>query len=441
MNLPDLCTTTPQGEACPQIEKLKMEDDENADNDHDSDHNSIASDESDDSPMEPFEEYEPKIQQLLQAIGLANFSIAAIQHGYGYMNCVYALTSLRDPTEQYILRVAIDGFIRDSDGRHETMENDIVLLAYLKDRLPVPRIKAYSTTEDNVLHRAYTIQTRVPGESLAHLWKTMAYEDKYAIVDEFRDLLVKIESVKFATAGTFALSAPLPATANDYFDIADPAIRVFDALAETPLLDPDILRDRAGPDVHALLTSHLDKWIRDERDRGQHDLPCSITPRFENLKAILQDMAAAGSFTDQPLPIVLHHWDLEPRNLLVSKSSGAWHITGIIDWDDALALPTPLARIPPRWIWHFPDEEPGLSDGYLTDDQFRDPQLSEEDARLKTYWDTAIEKVLPGYGEDAYGKGRWLRRIWFFAREGAFRQWQWPFLDQIPEEWAGRLKE
>lgn len=422
-----------------------MEDDGNADNvdhsDHDSDHESIASDESDDSPMEPFEEYEPKIQQLLQAIGLPDFSIAAIQHGYGYMNCVYALTSLRDPTEQYILRVAIDGFIRDSDGRHETMENDIVLLAYLKDRLPVPRIKAYSTTEDNVLHRAYTIQTRIPGESLAHLWKTMAYEDKYAIVDEFRDLLVKIESVKFATAGTFALSAPLPATATDYPHPADPAIRVFDALAETPLLDPDILRDRAGADVHALLTSHLDKWIRDERDRGQHDLPCSITPRFESLKAILQDMAAAGSFTDQPLPIVLHHWDLEPRNLLVSKSSGAWHITGIIDWDDALALPTPLARIPPRWIWHFPDEEPGLSDGYLTDDQFRDPQLSEEDARLKMYWDTAIEEVLPGYAEDAYGRGRWLRRIWFFAREGAFRQWQWPFLDQIPEEWAGRLKE
>ncbi len=444
MSLPDLCTTIPEGEDCPQIEYLKMEDGENADNDDHSNHSdneSVASDESDDSPMEPFEDYKLKIQQLLEDIGLTDFSIEPIQHGYGYMNCVYALTSLQDPTEQYILRVAIDGFIRESDGRHETIENDIVLLGYLKDKLPVPRIKAYSTTEDDVLNKAYTIQTRIPGESLDNLWKTMDYADKYAIVDEFRNLFVKVESVRFATAGTFASSAPLAAKANDYSDTEEPAVNVFDALAEEPLVDPEVIRDRAGPDVKSLLTSHLDKWIQDERDRGQHEFSCSITPRFEKLKAMLQDMANEGSFKDQPFSIVLHHWDLEPRNLMVSKASGAWRICGIIDWDDALALPTPLARVPPRWIWHFPDEEPGLSDGHLTDDQFRDPELSEEDRALKMYWDKEIEAVLPGYCEDAYGRGRWLRRIWFFAKEGTFRQWQWPFLDQIPEEWAEESKQ
>jgi len=128
MSLPDLCTTTPEGEDCLQIENLKMEEGEHADNvdrSSHSDNESVASDESGGSVMESFEDYRVKIQQLLKDIGLTDFSIDAIQHGYGYMNCVYALTSLQDPTEQYILRVAIDGFIRESDGRPKIFQTTI----------------------------------------------------------------------------------------------------------------------------------------------------------------------------------------------------------------------------------------------------------------------------------------------------------------------------
>ena len=40
---------------------------------------------------------------------------------------------------------------------------------------------------------------------------------------------------------------------------------------------------------------------------------------------------------------------------------------------------------------------------------------------MKTYFDTGIETALPGFAEDAYVRGRWVRRIWHFAREGARR--------------------
>lgn len=330
--------------SCPQLEELELEDNEKAEHtdrfDH-SDNDSVASDESEASVMEPFEDYKLKIQQLLHEIGLKESSIDAIQHGYGYMNCVYALTSLKDPNEQYILRVAIDGDIRDSDGRHDTMENDIILLGYLKDKLPVPRVKAYSTTAEYVLEAAYTVQTKIPGESLDTLWKTMEHADKYAIVDEFLSLLLQIESVKFASGGTFAVSVPLPAKMDDFCEFDVPVVRAFDASVQEPPLSPKITQDKPGTDVKSLLTSHLDKWIQEEFDRGQHELSCAITPRFEKLKAMLDDMTSEGAFNNQPSPIVLHHWDLEPRNLMVSKASGAWKICGIIDWDDALALPTP----------------------------------------------------------------------------------------------------
>ncbi|KAL8723568.1 MAG: hypothetical protein Q9181_007261, partial [Wetmoreana brouardii] len=411
-------------EEYPEIEKLKVEEEEHAeevDGGRQSDGESVASGESDGSVMEPFDEYKAKIEQLLDSIGLKDFSIDVIQRGYSFMNCVYALTS-SDGIDQYILRVAINGCMRDSDGRHETLENDVVVLGYLEDKLPVPHIKAYSLTADNVLGAAYTVQTRILGQSLDTMWATLDYTDKYAIVDEFLDLLVRLESVQFATAGTLAISAPLPAQSNDFSTTELPIVSPFDVHATKPSSDHQPNTEPVGPNLKLLLTSHLEKWIQEEIDRGQH----------------MQD---EGGFKDQPFPIVLHHWDLEPRNLMVSKASGTWKICGVIDWDDAVALPTPLARIPPRWIWHFPDEEPDLEDGWLNDDQYKDPELSDENGALKAYFDTKVEAVLPGYTEDAYGRGRWLRRIWHFAKEGAYRQWQWPFLDQLPIDWAARPRK
>ncbi|KAL8702552.1 MAG: hypothetical protein Q9201_004269 [Fulgogasparrea decipioides] len=429
-------------EKYPDIEKLKVEEERNAeevDGGGQSDGESVAAGESEASVMESFGQYKPKIEQLLDTIGLANFSIDVIQHGYNFMNCVYALTS-SDGIEQYILRVAINGCMRDSDGRHETLENDIVLLGYLEDKLPVPRIKAYSLTADNVLGAAYTVQTRILGRSLDTMWATLDYADKYAIVDEFLDLLVRLESVQFAIAGTFAISAPLPAQANDFSTTEDPICSPFDVQATAPSSDPQPNTKPVEPNLKSLLTSNLEKWIQEEIDRDQHELSCAIGPRFKKLLAMLQDMQDEGGFKDDPFPIVLHHWDLEPRNLMVSKASGTWKVCGVIDWDDAVTLPTPLARIPPRWIWYFADEEPDLEDGWLSDDQYKDPELSDENKALKAYFDTKVETVLPGYNEDAYGRGRWLRRIWHFAKEGAYRQWQWPFLDQLPIDWAARPK-
>ena len=403
-----------------------------------SDEHSVVSDDSDISAMEPFDSYKTKIEQLLDTIGFHDISIEALQHGYGFMNCVYALTSLQDPAEQLVLRVAIDGAIRESDGRHETLENDIAVLAYLNDKLPVPRIKAYSVTADNVLGAAYTIQTRVPGEPLSNLWATMDYRDKYALVDEFLDLLCKIESIKFANAGTFADSASLPNKSDDVFETKDPSVHIFKPYSNDQEIDYDMNDNHRGSDLKSFLIWHLQSWIQEEYDRGQYELSCAISPRFKKLLAMLEDMDNEGFFEDQPFPILLHHWDLEPRNLMVSKASGAWKICGIIDWDDALALPRPLSRIPPRWIWHFPDEDPDLEDGYLNDDQYADPELSDENKALKAYFDCKAEVLLPGYAEDAYGRGRWMRRIWHFAKEGAFKTWEWDFLDQLPKDWAAR---
>ncbi|KAL8954741.1 MAG: hypothetical protein Q9183_006954, partial [Haloplaca sp. 2 TL-2023] len=164
-----------------------------------SDAGSVASDDSEVSVMEPFDDYKIRIEKVLRNVGLEGYEVEVIQHGYDFMNCVYGLSS-SNLDEQYILRVATGGCAREEDGVYETVENEVVLLGHLKDKLPVPRIKAYSLTAVNPLEAAYTVQTRIPGESLNRIWGSMDIADKYTIVDELLDLLVKLESVTFTTA-------------------------------------------------------------------------------------------------------------------------------------------------------------------------------------------------------------------------------------------------
>lgn len=64
--------------------------------------------------------------------------------------------------------------------------------------------------------------------------------------------------------------------------------------------------------------------------------------------------------------------------------------------------------------------------------------IAAEELVLNTYFDQEMERAVPGYLEDAYGCGRCLRRIWYFAKEGAYREYEWKFLDRLIEEWAER---
>ena len=401
-----------------------------------SDNESIASVASDLSEMESFSDYLPKIERLLCDIGLVDFSVEELQHGYTFQNCVYALNSLTDEKEQYILRVPVCPDFRETDERCEAIENDAFLLGYLADKLPVPRVKAYSTTRDNALNAPFTVQTRLPGQSLDDVYGDLDHKDKFAIADQIVDLLAKIESVTFATAGTFTASCPLPGIVCDFNITAAPSVSIFNEGDEEFMKDPKVWQDRAGPDVKSLLISHLNGWIQKELKDDEEQNSLTI-PSFKKLLGMMDDLDHEEAFKDGPYPVVLHHWDLEPRNIMVEKSSGAWRVCGVIDWDDAIALPRPLARKPPAWIWDFDAE--GFT-GFLDNDHHPNYALSDENMMLKAHFDAKAAAAFPHYLEDAYGCGRWLRRIWTFTRSEIHSTWYLDLVKQLPDNWAARPK-
>ena len=164
-----------------------------------SDDESTASVASDISEMEPFPVYLPKIERLLADIGFFGFSVEALQHGYSFQNCVYALRSAGDDKE-YILRVPVCPDFRETDDRCVAIENEVTILGFLVDKLPVPHVKAYSATNENALNAPFTIQTRLPGQSLDRIYAELNHKDKLEIVDQFVELLAEVEAVTFPTA-------------------------------------------------------------------------------------------------------------------------------------------------------------------------------------------------------------------------------------------------
>ncbi|KAI4178374.1 MAG: hypothetical protein L6R41_008416 [Letrouitia leprolyta] len=359
--------------------------------------------------IECFEVYRTKIEKLLIDIGYPDCEILALQHGLNWSNCVYALTSRANENDKYILRVPMHPDLREDDGICEAVLNNAVTLGYLADKLPVPRVLAYSATGENALEAPYMLQSQLAGISLNQVYEDLDTEEKFAIIDQYIGLISRLEAITFSTAGTFTASVFEPVSTNRFAPLADPDITIFDSGDKDFIGKPENVADRAGSDVRSLLVSHVDGWLEDERKyEEQYHTDTGKVPYYRKLREILAAMDS------EIQPIVLHHWDLEARNVMVTWAPEGYKITGVIDWDEALAYPRNLARRAPDWIWDFAYEEPT---DYKNSDFHPHLDLSDEALELKAYFDEKAKSVLgEQYLEDAYGTGRFLRRIWSLVK-------------------------
>lgn len=350
----------------------------------------------------------------------------------------HALTSNVNEEEQYILRVPTLPEQRETNGKYEPIRNDVTLLGYLQEKLAVPRVKAYCITRDNALKAPFTLQTRIPGASLDRIYGTLDQTDKLAIIDQVVELIVKLESIRFPKRGVFVGSSPLPDKISEFLTDDALSINVSNEDDSYPTKDARSIRARAGANVKSLLASHLQEWIAFHLEDGADGFNSFIVGSLRNLLGALEELDTGGTLSDQECPIVLHHVDLEPRNIMVENRDGKWKISGIIDWDDALALPRPLARRPPNWIW---DWNQDICTGYWDADHHPTLSLSRHEAALKAYFDRKAAAALKGYLEDVYTSSQWLRRIWFFARYGIRQCFHLDLLEKFEADWSVRIVE
>ncbi|KAF1988465.1 hypothetical protein K402DRAFT_452709 [Aulographum hederae CBS 113979] len=365
--------------------------------------------------------------------------------------------------------------------------------------LPVPEVLAYDSSSSNALKTTYTVLSRVPGIRLYALYNEMSTEERLNIVDEVVPILAHMKSIRFTYAGRIShseikdSSRPLQPPDMERLngvetilscfgvDPGQPATTDSDSLTQSPkpkrTLIFSVLRDIMSNQLSASAAYHKD------RNPMKYD-------SFSELLEIFDEMCTLG-YLEFPAMNVLFHPDLEPRNILVAPSISERTSTGapkptisaVVDWDNTLFLPLVLTMEPPIWLWdhspHMSLEEFNLPywmennadllppHWYTDRDARMNTTCKQVKSRFETLFVEAMNEVLQSgdfssinsssegsvsepekveaadgllftremYEDMAYGRGRWLRRLWRFAKDGFYSHTDIYKFDQFKEHW------
>ncbi|KAH7391306.1 hypothetical protein BKA64DRAFT_677302 [Cadophora sp. MPI-SDFR-AT-0126] len=116
-----------------------------------------------------------------------------------------------------------------------------------------------------------------------------------------------------------------------------------------------------------------------------------------------------------------HTEDQQESSASQVSPTGVWELSGILDWDDALAVPLVLSRKPPTWLWLNEHDRASSWRGDRDEKPHRD--LTEDELLIKAHFDQIMTRASPTWMDDAYGRGVWLRAL---ARYGLY-----PFEDGV----------
>lgn len=400
---------------------------------------------------EPFDTFREKVRALAPDIGVKSIDDIVRLPGGSFNRVIAAALHYHDPATaaaKVVLR--IPRFAEDQDSPNEAIRTQTAILETLRHLgIQTPHVLAYDCTSDNAIGMPFSLQTRLEGQGLDLVMSELSIAERLSLASELVRILVPIENVKFENSGRVCSSPAV--SARRTVEAADDA-----TLTENLLLQAfgvGIGRSRSKTSaastssLQELLSTQLDAWSQHELSNPRRSF---VADMFKRLKEIYTEMEEFGFLQERPSlnSNVLYHWDLEPRNIMVERSvdvcssnTSASHrlkATGVLDWDDVLVVPSVLARKPPVWLWDFSDDESlpsSILAKYDGDVDLLPPELynevgnrlSEEDFQVKQSFETAIINQLYGelgsagrkaYLDDAYGRGRWLRRLWRFALDG-----------------------
>lgn len=372
--------------------------------------------------QEPFETYKVKIPKLCLAIGLEE---PLVEHMYGgSFNRVSKLT-FASSGDQYVLRVP-----RNNDDPEETARDvmdQVAINSYVATLLPVPEILAYDSTDENAIGAPYVIQKFALGQRLDEILEdeVLTSEDSLQIASIIADIFVRMQRVSKPINGRFVSSPNIPhrcddvSTLSPFLDVAPFKIDGWEVPGGT-------LSGSVADFMEAILA------LRYEKENNE-----ILLPMWSRLGQISQEMKSRGFLIcEQP---VLWHWDFVPRNILVGRtpSNNNWEVTAVLDWDGVLSCPQVLTREPPVWLWQLGDEstQANLECGFEVP-----RELKIEEEIIKQHFEDRLLKSgidIEAYCADAYGHGRWVRRLFSFLQLGnAFLyEKDWEKYDLFINEW------
>lgn len=354
--------------------------------------------------------------------------------------------------------------------------DEAVLYNLLEDSgISAPRTLAFDISRDNVLRLPYSIQTRLPGVTWIKVIDDMPLDSQLLLAEGLAEIMARLQTIQFDSSGRLmcdeqadtplklSLQTPIRAELKEKLETWGFPQGVGSLMDKARAAPAQPVWDSLYDLLFYTVQDLLDRELQKVEPAGPSE---QLVRMYFKLQDMIQDMDRIGWFSEAdkaPSKSVLHHWDLEARNILVEQvdnnPSSLWRITGVIDWDSPHALPPVLTMKPPIWLWDASDDSelPEDVQEYYDNDfdwmpieyyQKENPQhFNADGVKVRQRFEEAIVKALYSkqYGEkahakyldDAYGRGRWLRRIWRFASEGlSMYPTHWRRMQQLDREWA-----
>jgi hypothetical protein len=308
-------------------------------------------------------------------------------------------------------------------------ESEVAVLRYVSQHttLPVPKIKSLDFTTDNPLNSPYVINYRIPGHDLQHLgsgfeFPNLSHEQQCTVATEFAKALLQLQATTNATPGR--IEAMTNGDGSQTF-----AVRPFE-VSNSPSAEDgelDVLSHAVNaPSFESTLGFFLSQFGRWKDTGSDNILKISY---MERLSAVASQMAAAGYLGENRY--TLCHLDLiqSPRNIMVNVDADKkLQITGILDWDDAVFLPSFVGCVLPNWIWAW--EGQNDDDENVNDDEPATPEQQE----LKRLFENAVGPEFLHQGRET--GFRLPRRMIPWALHGIHATWDMKAVDSFLDDWA-----
>ena len=223
---------------------------------------------------------------------------------------------------------------------------EFATLSYLQEytAIPVPRIIAHSSTSDNDVGCEWILMEKVPGVSLADVWRDIDLETKSEVARSVMDYVRQLQP-RFTGIGTLYFSEEI--------HTFNAAVRVLHTEDEKYVLGPlttpymfvggrklRVPRDLGpysnGAEYIAALAASEQKDMKSLLSPDAHshsDFDKDLAEEAEEIIQVLGELQPILSVLSpsRPRNFVLRHHDLSLSNIIVDPTT--YQITGIVDWE------------------------------------------------------------------------------------------------------------
>ncbi|KAG9188402.1 hypothetical protein G6011_02325 [Alternaria panax] len=290
-----------------------------------------------------------KYHELFRSCKLSSSAdcVAVVRREKGTYNAATFVDVLEgEQLRKFVVRVPGHGTLEHwTDEDAYVLEREAQLIEYIRQNTtaPVAHVIDYSTGHDNPLGFPHIVMTMLPGKPAYTLW----FPEDYPFIGDhraFRNADVPpphIEKMRLA----FLRSLAKVMTQIQSLEFKGIGVPTFDYLGNLTGIGPtchftgasdDSFKRQPAATTQEYLQARLKAKVRHMDERREPGDVDAISER-NGTRIILNLIFAQPAFhgpTDETFTI--HHNDLDLQNILVDE---AGNVTGIIDWDNAMAAP------------------------------------------------------------------------------------------------------